>query len=697
MLSGKPRGRAEPCCGLKPLLHGESIKNLGKLRAGWLRGRTKLIVMGDLTETNVAATSDEIREDRFFGLPDADLLQAWTQDRQQAALTELIQRYSLMVLSVCRQGCASESDADDAFQTTFLFLARNSGSIRQSERLPGWLHRVAQRAAVATWKKNRLRREPMREHPAVLDDPLDHLSHRHEAVILNEELADLPDRYRAVIVLHHYEATTIPELAVHFGTTVGVIRGRLQRGKKLLASKLRQRGLVPAVAFASLTAGSVHQSSAAEAVSRLLTKMECKKIPQSPIDSSLVHSLLSQGFSKMSFLMKGNMIFGTLVFACVCVYACVGKGPHSMPDKREDTPHTIQFPTKVSTHATDNPPLAINVGTSRSGTLAQSMEVVGGMSGFQQLPKQGGSSRAVWKVDSKTAEQARQAMDSSYSFDIDVPLSGLARALGDVIGQPVLLNERAVTQAKQTMDAPIKYARDMICLRAAMRQMLRPLGMKASIENDGIVITADHAVLAKQGIGTDAWINVDEEVERAFSEKLESKGLFEWIETPLSECVELLAKEYELNVIIRVHELEDIGVAAEELITLKLSDASLHDALNEMLSPLDLTFAVSGGLIVITTLEAAEQKPLSRLYWLDGTGLTHDQVIEIIQTTVSPDTWEVLGGPSSISAFVNPRAGLMISTKYTIHKEIERILKTLRDSQFTSDPVEVVEKQESNP
>ena len=67
-------------------------KNLGKLRAGWLRGRTKLIVMGDLTETNVAATSDEIREDRFFGLPDADLLQAWTQDRQQAALTELIKR-----------------------------------------------------------------------------------------------------------------------------------------------------------------------------------------------------------------------------------------------------------------------------------------------------------------------------------------------------------------------------------------------------------------------------------------------------------------------------------------------------------------------------------------------------------------------------------------------------------------------------
>ena len=674
------------------------------MRAGRLCQRTTLIVMGDLTETTVAATSDEIREEWSFGLPDAELLQAWTQDRQQAALAELIRRYSLMVLSVCRQGCASESDADDAFQTTFLFLARNGGSIRHPEGLPGWLHRVAQRAAVATWKKNRLRREPMGEHPAVLDDPLDHLSHRHEAVILNEELADLPDKYRAVIVLHHYEATPIPELAVHFGTTVGVIRGRLQRGKKLLASKLRQRGLVPAVVFASLTAGSVHHTSAAEAVSRLLTKMEGTEIPQSPIDSSLLQSLLYQGFSKMSVSMKGTMIVGTLVFACVIVSQCVGEGQHSAAENREDTPHAIQFPTKVSTHAPDNPPVAINVDTSHSGALAQGMGIGGDVSamggtmgGFPQLPKQGGASRAIWKVDSKTAEKARQAMDSSYSFDVDVPLSDLARALGDVIGQPVLLNERAVAEAKQNMDTPIKYARDMICLRAAMRQMLRPLGMKASIENDGIVITADHAVLAKQGIGTDAWINVDEEMEREFSDKLESKGSFEWIETPLSECVELLAKDYELNMIIRAHELENIGLTAEEPITLKLSNVSLRDAMNEMLSSLDLTLTVSGGLIVITTLDAAEQKPLSRLYWLDGTGLTHDQVIEIIQTTVSPDTWEALGGPSSISAFVNPRAGLMISTKYTIHKEIERILKTLRDSQFTSDPVEVVEKQESKP
>ena len=85
-------------------------------------------------------------------------------------------------------------------------------------------------------------------------------------------------------------------------------------------------------------------------------------------------------------------------------------------------------------------------------------------------------------------------------------------------------------------------------------------------------------------------------------------------------------------------------------------------------------------------MEAAEQRLLNRIYWLDGTGLMHDQASEIIQATVSPDTWASLGGPSTMSVFINPRAGLVISTTYRCHKEIERIMSTVREAQFSSDP-----------
>ena len=69
-----------------------------------------------------------------------------------------------------------------------------------------------------------------------------------------------------------------------------------------------------------------------------------------------------------------------------------------------------------------------------------------------------------------------------------------------------------------------------------------------------------------------------------------------------------------------------------------------------------------------------------------GTGLTHQQASAIIQATVKPDLWQNIGGPSSISVFINPRAGLVISTTYGCHKEIERIMDTVRQSQFSSDP-----------
>ncbi|MGB1815943.1 MAG: STN domain-containing protein, partial [Rubripirellula sp.] len=182
------------------------------------------------------------------------------------------------------------------------------------------------------------------------------------------------------------------------------------------------------------------------------------------------------------------------------------------------------------------------------------------------------------------------------------------------------------------------------------------------------------------------WINVDEEVERDLSAKLERKGVFEFVETPLSDCLRSVADQFELKIIVRTHALDEIGLSGNEPISLALSDVTLGDALNELLSNLDLTYTLSGGLVVVTTMEAAEQRLLNRIYWLDGTGLMHDQASEIIQATVSPDTWASLGGPSTMSVFINPRAGLVISTTYRCHKEIERIMSTVREAQFSSDP-----------
>ncbi len=676
--------------------------------------------MGNFSETIVAVPSDEANQEWLCDVSDADLLDAWVRDQLRSALAELINRYSVMVLSVCRRGCARKVDVDDAFQTTFLYLARNAGSIRHPERLPGWLQRVAQRSAVATWKKNRLRCEPLGDPPAAVEDPLDQLTHRHESVVLDEELADLPEKYRAVIVLHHYESTTVPDLAIHFGTTVGVIRGRLQRGRKMLAARLRQRGLMPAVAYASVTAGGVQNVDAAEAVSGLLTTMEDAELPDPPIDFFLLKPLLSEGMSKMLFLSKSMLIGGGLTLLLCSVSGDGGEGHQAFLIDDENRPSTIHLMPQTLGQDSGDSDVVVEMGRGvspedKGKDKATTGQALGGMGGGgmggggmggggmggggmggggmggggNQIGSQGTHKKNLldaWRLDSKTAENVREALDSSYKFEIDVPLSGLSKALSDLTGQPILLNRRAVKQANQDLDMPIEYSREMIPLRAAMRQMLQPLYLRASIENDGIVISADHAALAKEGIGTDAWINVDQEMEQDFSAKLEQKGVFEFIDIPLRECIRSLASKFELKMIIREADLEDIGLTANEPITLSLVDITLGDALNELLSSLDLTYTLTGGLVAITSEEAAAERLLSRIYWLDGTGLTHQQASAIIQATVKPDLWQNVGGPSSISVFINPRAGLVISTTYGCHKEIERIMDTVRQSQFSSDP-----------
>src|ERR1700733_3559101 len=80
--------------------------------------------------------------------PDAQLLEHFTAQPDEAAFAALVRRHGPMVLNVCRSILRHEQDAEDAFQATFLVLARKAGAIRKSEALASWLHGVAYRVAL---------------------------------------------------------------------------------------------------------------------------------------------------------------------------------------------------------------------------------------------------------------------------------------------------------------------------------------------------------------------------------------------------------------------------------------------------------------------------------------------------------------------------------------------------------------------
>jgi RNA polymerase sigma factor (sigma-70 family) len=194
--------------------------------------------------------------------PDRGLLERFVADRDEAAFEALVRRHGPMVLGVCRRVLRHPEDTEDAFQAALLVLARRAAAVRKSDSLGSWLHGVAYRVAT------NLRRDLARRHAreAVVADPPEsaaaaEVSWQDVRVALDEELARLPERLQAPLVLCYLEGKTRDEAARELGWSVGTLRGRLERGRDLLRSRLTRRGL--ALSAALLGAALTHDASAA--------------------------------------------------------------------------------------------------------------------------------------------------------------------------------------------------------------------------------------------------------------------------------------------------------------------------------------------------------------------------------------------------------------------------------------------------
>src|SRR5580765_8115173 len=82
------------------------------------------------------------------GMTDEQLLESFVSRGDEVAFEILVRRHGAMVMGVCRRILRSHHDAEDAFQATFLVLARKAASISPRGALGNWLYRVAFNAAL---------------------------------------------------------------------------------------------------------------------------------------------------------------------------------------------------------------------------------------------------------------------------------------------------------------------------------------------------------------------------------------------------------------------------------------------------------------------------------------------------------------------------------------------------------------------
>src|SRR5262245_29509776 len=84
---------------------------------------------------------------------DAELMARFAQTRDEAAFTALVGRHGALVWGTCRRILGDTPDTEDAFQATFLALARKAGRF-PVESLAGWLHQVARQTAMDVRSKS---------------------------------------------------------------------------------------------------------------------------------------------------------------------------------------------------------------------------------------------------------------------------------------------------------------------------------------------------------------------------------------------------------------------------------------------------------------------------------------------------------------------------------------------------------------
>lgn len=300
--------------------------------------------------------------------------------------------------------------------------------------------------------------------------------------------------------------------------------------------------------------------------------------------------------------------------------------------------------------------------------------------------------KVVLAPKSAIAEAAKRALDVEVeSLVVDTTLRDLGTTLTKELGIPFFVDTHGIAKAELDGDEAIKATINPMPLGSAMRQLLRPHALRVVVEAEGLVITADFRELTRRGIATDYWLKPTELAVAAITKKLDAKQSAVFKDIPLNEAVAVLAKQSGISMQVDRRALEELGLADDTPVQIEVEDISLKSILRLMLREMDLTYMIRDEILVITTIEACEGALVSRVYYMESTGFLgdFDSIMQAIQQTIVPDTWEALGGPSTMTPLtvgVGNRPSLVVSTTFDIHEQIENLIRVMRENHVGSDP-----------
>jgi RNA polymerase sigma factor (sigma-70 family) len=247
-------------------------------------------------------------------ISDGQLLGRFVATRDEPSFAALVRRHGPMVFGVCRRILRDFHDAEDAFQATFLVLARKAPALVVGESLACWLYGVAYRTALEAQAMSARRRTHEKlvnnlPHPAVM--PAEAADWRP---LLDRELNLLPEKYRAAIVLCDLEGRPRREAARLLGIGGGTLSSRLARARGLLARRLGRCGVALSAGALAVVIGEGDVSAALPAALILSTARSAALVAAGQVAAvSTPAVLLMKGVMKAMLMKKLRLAVGTVI------------------------------------------------------------------------------------------------------------------------------------------------------------------------------------------------------------------------------------------------------------------------------------------------------------------------------------------------------------------------------------------------
>jgi RNA polymerase sigma factor (sigma-70 family) len=281
------------------------------------------------------------------GLSDGQLLGRFLDSREEAAFAALVRRHGPMVLGVCRRLLGNVHDAEDAFQATFLLLARKAASVVQREAVGSWLYSVAYRTAVearaaANRRRGRERQVVDMPHPEVA--PAEAQDWRP---LLDRELNQLPEKYRDPLVLCDLQGNSRKQAARALGLLEGTLASRLATARRMLARRLARYGI--SLSGGALAVAVGQGASAAVSAALVSVTVEAAVVvaaghavavatPAAILMNEVLKAMLVK---KLKFVVSGLMV-AVMLGAGGLVYRAAGQSEGQQPGRPRSEVETLR-------------------------------------------------------------------------------------------------------------------------------------------------------------------------------------------------------------------------------------------------------------------------------------------------------------------------------------------------------------------